>query len=87
MTEYEFSGPRPEVGRFEGFDHLNFYVSNAKQAATFYSIRYGFDVVAYSGLETKNRDMATWVLRQNNIFLTFSSPLNPVESEAAKVSP
>jgi 4-hydroxyphenylpyruvate dioxygenase len=84
MTSMAFSGPRPDITKFIGFDHIHFWVSNAKQAATFYSVRYGFEVVAYAGLETGSRDVATWVLRQNKILMAFSSPLNPVESEVAK---
>jgi 4-hydroxyphenylpyruvate dioxygenase len=32
----------PEIGRFLGFDHLTFYVGNAKQAASYYTSRFGF---------------------------------------------
>lgn len=84
MTEYHFTGTRPEIGHFVGFDHLNFFCSNAKQAASYYCVRYGFEAFAYAGLETGNRDMATWAIRQNKIIFTFSSPLNPVENEASK---
>jgi len=84
MTEYTFSGPRPEVGHFEGFDHVSIWCSNAKQVASFYAIRMGFKVIAYSGLETGSRDVATWVLKQNNIVIAFCSPLNPVDNEISQ---
>lgn len=32
---------------FYGFDHMKFYVGNAKQAASFYTSRMGFEYVAY----------------------------------------
>jgi 4-hydroxyphenylpyruvate dioxygenase len=54
-----------------------FYVSNAKQAATYYSIRFGCKSVAYQGLETGSRDVVTHVVSLNNIKLAFRSPLNP----------
>ena len=38
---------QPEVGVFYAFDHVKFYVGNAKQAASFYTTRFGFDYVAY----------------------------------------
>jgi len=80
MTNYEKKGSRPEGGKFEGFDHVHYYVSNAKQVAAWYCLRFGFERVAYRGLETKSRDVATHVIRQGKIFLAFSSPLNPKET-------
>ncbi len=84
MTEYVFDGPRPEVGKFEGFDYLEMWCSNAKQAAVYYNTRFGTETVAYSGLETGSRNTSTWVVRQNKITLAFTSPLNPVDNEISK---
>ena len=69
---------------FTGYDHLHFWVTNAKQAASFYVLRFGFTPVAYRGLETGSRDVVTHVVQQNKVFLAFSSPLNPVESEMTR---
>ena len=44
--------------------HVEFWVGNAKQAAYFYRKAFGFNQVAYSGLETGNRDRASYVLEQ-----------------------
>ncbi|XJO71723.1 hypothetical protein BDV3_001191 [Batrachochytrium dendrobatidis] len=57
MTSYENNGPRPAVGRYHGFDHLTFWVGNAKQAAAYYISRFGFEPIGYKGLETGSRDM------------------------------
>lgn len=84
MTEYVHEGPRPEVGHFNGFDYLEYWCTNAKQAAAFYCIRFGFKVVAYRGLETGSRELATWVIRQNKITLAFTSPYNPIDNEITK---
>jgi len=62
---------------FLGYDHLHYWVTNAKQAASFYITRFGFEPLAYRGLETGSRDVATHVIRQNEIIFAFSSPLNP----------
>ena len=56
--------------------HIEFWVGNAKQAAYFYRKAFGFDQVAYSGLETGNRDRASYVLEQGRIRMVFSTPLN-----------
>jgi 4-hydroxyphenylpyruvate dioxygenase len=58
-------------------DHLEFYVGNAKQAAFYYAKGFGFTQTGYSGLETGNRDRASYVLEQGKIRFVFSSPLNP----------
>ena len=39
-----------------GTDYLELYVSNAKQAAYFYKSAFGFQSLAYSGLETGNKN-------------------------------
>jgi len=57
--------------------------SNAKQVADWYVLRFGFEHVAYKGLETGCRDTATHVVRQNKILFAFTSPLNPVASDVA----
>lgn len=80
-TMVEPKGPRPDISKFDGFDHLTLWVSNAKQAATFYCTRFGFQEIAYRGLETKDREYCSRVLRQDKIFLVLKSPLNPGETE------
>src|SRR3954468_475041 len=57
-------------------DHVRFFVGNARQAAYFYRNAFGFDVVAYAGLETRTRHEAGYVLRQGNITFVLTSPLN-----------
>ncbi|KAF9383142.1 hypothetical protein BGX21_001638, partial [Mortierella sp. AD011] len=65
------------VGNYEGFDHVVFWVGNAKQAASFYTTRFGFKEVAYRGLETGHRDICSHVVQQDKITFVFQSPLNP----------
>ncbi|MEZ5424742.1 MAG: 4-hydroxyphenylpyruvate dioxygenase [Pyrinomonadaceae bacterium] len=56
--------------------HVEFYVGNAKQAEFYYRHAFGFSRVAYSGLETGNRDLTSYVLRQNRINFVLTTPLN-----------
>ncbi|KAI8854055.1 Glyoxalase/Bleomycin resistance protein/Dihydroxybiphenyl dioxygenase [Chytridium lagenaria] len=77
MTSYENNGPRPAVGRYYGFDHMTFWVGNAKQAASFYTTRFGFEPLGYKGLETGSRDVVSHAVKQNDIVFVFQSPLNP----------
>lgn len=78
------SAPSISTKNWGGYDHLKLYVSNAKQAADWYCIRFGFQYCAYSGLETGDRNYASHVIRQNDIFLCLISPYNPVESVITK---
>lgn len=66
---------------YTGFDHVLFWVGNAKQSASFYCTRFGFKRVAYKGLETGSRNVVSHVIKKNNIFFVFQSPLNPNDKE------
>lgn len=79
--EYEKPTERPEIGKFLGFDHVRFWVGNAKQAASYYTSRFGFEHVAYQGLETGERDYCTHVIRNNDIVYAFTTALQPGNSE------
>jgi len=57
-------------------DHVRFFVGNARQAAYFYRNAFGFDVIAYAGLETKSRREAGYVLKQGDITFVVVSPLS-----------
>ena len=49
---YEKPTERKNIGKFIKFDHIKFHVGNAKQAASFYTSRFGFEYVAYKGLSS-----------------------------------
>ena len=58
-----------------GTDYIEFYVSNAKQAAYYYQTAFGFQPVAYAGLETGLRDRESYVVQQGKIRFVLTSPL------------
>lgn len=58
-----------------GTDYVELYVSNSKQAAMFYKSAMGFSSLAYSGLETGNRETESYVVQQDKIKLILTSPL------------
>ena len=64
-------------------DHVRFFVGNARQSAYFYRNAFGFDVIAYAGLETKLKHEAGYVLRQGNITFVLTSPLRAGASRKA----
>ncbi len=57
--------------------HVEFWVGNAKQAAFFYRKAFGFSQLAYSGLETGNRQFASYVLAQEKVRFVISTPFDP----------
>ncbi len=59
------------------WDHIEFYVGNARQAAHYYATTFGFTPTAYAGLETGVRDRASYVLEQGKIRLVLTSALLP----------
>ncbi|AXT57083.1 4-hydroxyphenylpyruvate dioxygenase [Aquimarina sp. AD1] len=60
-----------------GTDYVELYVGNAKQAAYYYQTAWGFQPIAYAGLETGLKDRVSYVLRQDKITLILTSPLQP----------
>jgi 4-hydroxyphenylpyruvate dioxygenase len=60
-----------------GTDYVELYVGNAKQAAHFYKTAFGYQSLAYAGLETGVRDRASYVLKQDKIRLVLTTPLTP----------
>lgn len=60
-----------------GTDYVEMYVGNAKQAAHYYKTAFGFQSLAYSGLETGVRDRTSYVLVQDKIRLVLTTPLQP----------
>jgi 4-hydroxyphenylpyruvate dioxygenase len=67
----------------KGIDYVEFWVANARQASAYYRALWGFTPTAYSGLETKIRDRASYVMQQNDIRLVLTAPLTP-EGEIAE---
>src|SRR3954449_3792296 len=59
----------------DGWDHVELWVGNAKQAAYFYEHAFGFSRAAYAGPETGVRDRASYVLEQAEVRLVLTSPL------------
>ncbi|MBA3476732.1 MAG: 4-hydroxyphenylpyruvate dioxygenase [Actinobacteria bacterium] len=57
----------------DGWDHLELWVGNAKQAAYWYEHALGFERTAYAGPETGVRDRASYLLEQGEIRLVLTS--------------
>ncbi|KAI3341266.1 4-hydroxyphenylpyruvate dioxygenase [Ustulina deusta] len=70
--EYAVQAGVPE---FHGYDHVTWWVGNAKQAASYYNALFGFRTVAYRGLETGSRYFTSYVVANNDVRFVFTSPI------------
>src|SRR5918994_7233015 len=80
MSTQPVAAPRPAGEDFmplHGIDHVELWVGNAAQAAYFYREAFGFQQVAYAGLETGVRDRVSFVLQQGRIRLVLTGALAP----------
>ena len=57
-------------------EYVELWVGNAKQSAVYYEKCLGFTPVAYKGLETGSKDVASYVMQQNDITFVLTSPLS-----------
>lgn len=72
---------------YTGYDNVHWYVGNAKQAASFYITRMGFKRIAYRGLETGSKVVASHVVRNGSVTFIFTSPLHSSKVNDPKWSP
>jgi 4-hydroxyphenylpyruvate dioxygenase len=70
---------------FVGWDHLEWWVGNARAFAGFLCGSFGFQVTAYAGPETGVKDRVSWVVEQGGIRFVVTGALNPLSEIAASV--
>jgi 4-hydroxyphenylpyruvate dioxygenase len=66
-----------------GIEYVELYVGNAHQSAHYYRTAFGFSPIAFSALETGEREKTSLLMQQNNIRLILTSALKP-ESHIAQ---
>lgn len=81
VANYHYSGEKifesaQDFLPINGTDYVELYVGNAKQAAHYYKTAFGFQSLAYSGLETGVRDHCSYVLQQGKIRLVLTTSFN-----------
>ncbi|KAF1982786.1 4-hydroxyphenylpyruvate dioxygenase [Aulographum hederae CBS 113979] len=72
---------------YHGYHHVTWWVGNAKQAASFYITRMGFHSIAYQGLETGSRLLASHVVGNGNVRFVFTSPIRAPQGPRSHQSP
>jgi 4-hydroxyphenylpyruvate dioxygenase len=59
-----------------GTDYVELIVGNAKQSAHYFKTAFGFQDLAFSGMETGRKDQVSYVLQQGKIRLVLTAPLS-----------
>ncbi|KAM5441972.1 putative 4-hydroxyphenylpyruvate dioxygenase [Microsporum ferrugineum] len=83
-----FSSPQEDIvpsklgPEYLGFDHVLWYVSNAKQAASYYITRWGFKSVAYKGPENGSCHIAGHVIKNGDVVFVFIAPIISIPCES-----
>lgn len=82
VKNYDYSGKKvfekaQDFLPINGTDYVELYVGNAKQAAHFYKTAFGFQSLAYAGLETGLKDHVSYVLQQDKIRLVLTTSFDP----------
>lgn len=68
-------------GLVDEFDHVTFWVGNAKHSASFYMSHFGFQPYAFRGLETGYRKSASHVVKLGQTVIQFVSAVEPNDKE------
>jgi len=81
LSNYNYTGEKvfPDAQDFlplNGTDYVELYVGNAKQASHYYRTAFGFQPLAYAGLETGIKDHCSYVLVQDKIRLVLTTPFD-----------
>jgi 4-hydroxyphenylpyruvate dioxygenase len=83
LREVAQSGGNPL--KLKRIHHVEFWVGNAKQAAFYYRKAFGFSQLAYSGLETGNRQFASYVLAQGKVRFIIATPFDPTHEASEHI--
>ncbi|KAI6842555.1 4-hydroxyphenylpyruvate [Hortaea werneckii] len=74
--------PQPQID-YRGYHHVTWWVGNAKQVAQYYTTRMGFRPVAYQGLETGSRSIASHVVENGRVRFVLTSPVRSSSQQAS----
>ena len=84
MAQTTLTPTSPTVAsQLRGWDHLEWWVGNARAVTAWLTSGYGFEVVAYAGPETGVGDRASYVLAQGDVRFVVTAGLGP-DSEVTR---
>jgi 4-hydroxyphenylpyruvate dioxygenase len=68
------------TGDLQGYAYICWYVGNAKQAASYYVTHFGFRTLAYRGLETGSRYLASYLIGNGDVRFLLVSPIQSLRN-------
>src|ERR1700685_2365997 len=71
------------ASQLRGWDHLEWWVGNARAVTAWLTSGFGFEVVAYAGPETGVADRASYLLAQGDVRFVVTAGLGP-DSEVSR---
>jgi 4-hydroxyphenylpyruvate dioxygenase len=77
------AAPPTVASQLLGWDHLEWWVGNARAVTAWLTSGFGFEVVAYSGPETGRADRVSYVLAQGDVRFVVTAGLGP-DSEVGR---
>ncbi len=78
MTDTALVRPLPSVAsQLLGWDHLEWWVGNARAVTAWLTSGFGFEVLAYSGPETGVADRVSYLLGQGDVRFVITAGLTP----------
>ncbi len=84
MAQTQVTPTAPTVAsQLLGWDHIEWWVGNARAVTAWLTSGYGFDVVAYSGPETGVADRVSYVLAQGDVRFVITAGLT-ADSEISR---
>ena len=83
MTRSEATSTPTVASRLLGWDHLEWWVGNARAVTAWLTSGFGFRVVAYAGPETGVGDRVSYVLAQGDVRFVVTAGLDP-DSEVSR---
>ncbi len=84
MAQTTLTRSAPSVAeQLRGWDHLEWWVGNARAVTAWMAAGFGFDVVAYAGPETGVTDRVSYVLGQGDVRFVITAGLGP-DSEVSR---
>ena len=84
---YTSAVKQPQNANYRGYDHVTWWVGNAKQVAQYYITRMGFKLVACKGLETGSRFFASHVVQNGSVRFVLTSPVRSSSRQTTTKAP
>ena len=84
-TRKEQRAAQKDLFPIQGIDYLELYVGNALQAAQYYRLVWGYNIIGYQGPDTGQRDRVSYVLEQGRVRLVLTAALGSTGEIAAHV--